>query len=260
MCRRIVIYSCFTTVFFYFISLFVFTPPHTAQIIIIIIIIIIMSALTTQTTCPTDSVAQAIASWIQSITDVDTKVAKARARRQAAEADTSEASDAIEEECHAELCRLKKERREIGVQVTRAMHDLSALAENSGFVVVSSLSSAASSPPTSRGETKSTDRVAVAAAAEVATALTAKEKIATKLGVAVAEIVSLSLLNINRNILVVLYVVLSYYTTDNYLVLADSCSVSTYFVLYIYILFAFLIFSIKYKIFFSLFFIVTYFV
>ena len=48
----------------------------------------------------------------------------------------------------------------------------------------------------------------------------------------------------NINILVVLSVVLSYYTTNNYLVLADSCSVSTYFVLLI--LFASLIFSIKY--------------
>ena len=155
-----------------------------------------MSALATQTTCPTDSVAQAIASWIQSITDIDTQVAKTRARRKAAEADTSEASDAIKEECHAELCRFKKERREIGVQVTKAMHDLSALAENSGFVVVLSSSAAALSSPTTSGETKSTDGVAVAVAAEVATPLTAKDKeeIAVKLGVAVAEIVSLSLL------------------------------------------------------------------
>ena len=62
-----------------------------------------MSALATQTTCPTDSVAQAITSWIQSIAGIDTQVANARARREAAEADTSEASDAIEVECHAEL-------------------------------------------------------------------------------------------------------------------------------------------------------------
>jgi len=160
-----------------------------------------MSALATQSTSPTDSVAHAISSWIQSIADIDTQVAAVRARREAAEADTSEASDAIEDECHAALCRLKKERREIGVQVTNAMHDLSALAENSGIAVVSSSSSAALSSPTSSGETKTKDGVAVAVAAEVATPLTAKDKeeIAVKLGVAVAEIVSLSLLN--RNIL-----------------------------------------------------------
>jgi len=149
-----------------------------------------MSALATQSTSPTDSVAHAISSWIQSIADIDTQVAAVRARREAAEADnTSEASDAIEDECHAALCRLKKERREIGVQVTSAMHDLSALAENSGFAVVSSSSSAALSSPTSSGETKST-----AVAAEVATPLTAEEKIAIKLGVAVNKIVRLSLL------------------------------------------------------------------
>ena len=134
-----------------------------------------MSALATQTTCPTDSVAQAIASWIQSIADIDTQVAKARARRKAAEADTSEASDAIEEECHAELCRLKKERREIGVQVTKIIQDFTALAENSGFVVVSSSSS---------GETKTTEAILTTAAAP-----TKEEKIATKVGVCVDQIV-----------------------------------------------------------------------
>ena len=198
--HALMIYSCFTTaqlttdfIFYLFLShhpyssFFSFLHPTDIKI---------MSALATQSTSPTDSVAHAISSWIQSIADIDTQVAAVRARREAAEADTSEASDAIEDECHAALCRLKKERREIGVQVTSAMHDLSALAENSGFAVVSSSSSAALSSPTSSGETKTTDGVAVAVAAEVATPLTAKDKeeIAVKLGVAVAEIVSLSLL------------------------------------------------------------------
>ena len=59
----------------------------------------------------------------------------------AADLDTSVESDAVEDECSAELRRLKKERRAIGAQVTRAMHDLSALAQNSGFVVPSLSSS-----------------------------------------------------------------------------------------------------------------------
>ena len=104
-----------------------------------------MSALATQTKTPTDvesqTVTQAIASWGEKIANIDTQITDVRARREAADLDTSVESDAIEDECSAELRRLKKERRAIGAQVTNAMHDLSALAQNSGFVVPSLLSS-----------------------------------------------------------------------------------------------------------------------
>ena len=110
-----------------------------------------MSALATQTKAPTDvasqAAAQAVASWGEQIANIDTQITDVRARREAADLDTSVESDAIEDECSAELRRLKKERRAIGAQVTNAMHDLSALAQNSGFVVPSSSSS-------SPGETK----------------------------------------------------------------------------------------------------------
>ena len=113
-----------------------------------------MSALATQTKAPTDvasqAAAQAVASWAEQIANIDTQITDVRARREAADLDTSVESDAVEDECSAELRRLKKERRAIGAQVTRAMHDLSALAQNSGFVVPSSSSSSSSSP----GETK----------------------------------------------------------------------------------------------------------
>ena len=104
-----------------------------------------MSVLATQTKTPTDvesqTVTQAIASWGEKIANIDTQITDVRARREAADLDTSVESDAIEDECSAELRRLKKERRAIGAQVTNAMHDLSALAQNSGFVVPSSSSS-----------------------------------------------------------------------------------------------------------------------
>ena len=114
-----------------------------------------MSALATQTKAPTDvasqEAAQAVASWAEQIANIDTQITDVRARREAADLDTSVESDAVEDECSAELRRLKKERRAIGAQVTRAMHDLSALAQNSGFVVPSLSSSSSSSSP---GETK----------------------------------------------------------------------------------------------------------
>ena len=94
-----------------------------------------MSALATQTTFA-QAHADTVASWTTAITDIDTQITEVRARREAADLDTSEASDVIEDECHAELRRLKKEKREIGVQVTNAIQDLTAIAESSGFVVV----------------------------------------------------------------------------------------------------------------------------
>ena len=115
-----------------------------------------------------------LASWTTAITDIDTQMTEVRARREAADLDTSEASDVIEDECHTELRRLKKEKREIGVQVMKAIQDLTALAESSGFVVVSSSSS---------GETKTTEAITTAAAP------TKEEKIATKVGVRVDQIV-----------------------------------------------------------------------
>ena len=119
--------------------------------------------------------ADTVASWTNAIDDIDIQITKVRARREAADLDTSEASDVIEDECHAELRRLKKEKREIGVQVMKAIQDLTALAESSGFVVVSSSSS---------GETKSTEATTTTAAAAPT-----KEEIAAKLGV--DEIVSI---------------------------------------------------------------------
>ena len=114
-----------------------------------------MSALATQTKTPTDvesqAVTQAIASWGEKIANIDTQITDVRVRREAADLDTSVESDAIEDECSAELRRLKKERCAIGAQVTNAMHDLSALAQNSGFVVPS-LSLSSSSPGESKTE------------------------------------------------------------------------------------------------------------
>ena len=132
-----------------------------------------MSALATPTTFA-QTHADTVASWTTAITDIDTQITEVLARREAAEADTSEASDVIEDECHAALRRLKTERREIGVQVTKIIQDFTALAENSGFVVVSSSSS---------GETKTTEAITTAAAP------TKEEKIATKVGVRVDQIV-----------------------------------------------------------------------
>ena len=133
-----------------------------------------MSALATQTTFA-QAHADTVASWTTAITDIDTQITEVLARREAAEADTSEASDVIEDECHAALRRLKTERREIGVQVTKIIQDFTALAENSGFVVVSSSSS---------GEMKTTEAILTTAAAP-----TKEEKIATKVGVRVDQIV-----------------------------------------------------------------------
>lgn len=132
-----------------------------------------MSALATPTTFA-QTHADTVASWTTAVTDIDTQITEVLARREAAEADTSEASDVIEDECHAALRRLKTERREIGVQVTKIIQDFTALAENSGFVVVSSSSS---------GETKTTEAITTAAAP------TKEEKIATKVGVRVDQIV-----------------------------------------------------------------------
>ena len=133
-----------------------------------------MSALATPTTFA-QTHADTVASWTTAITDIDTQITEVLARREAAEADTSEASDVIEDECHTELRRLKKEKRKIGVQVMKAIQDLTALAESSGFVVVSSSSS---------GETKTTEAILTTAAAP-----TKEEKIATKVGVRVDQIV-----------------------------------------------------------------------
>ena len=133
-----------------------------------------MSALATPTTFA-QTHADTVASWTTAVTDIDTQITEVLARREAAEADTSEASDVIEDDCHAALRRLKKERREIGVQVTKIIQDFTALAENSGFVVVSSSSS---------GEMKTTEAILTTAAAP-----TKEEKIATKVGVRVDQIV-----------------------------------------------------------------------
>ena len=72
-----------------------------------------MSALATQTKTPTDvesqTVTQAIASWGEKIANIDTQITDVRARREAADLDMSVESDAIEDECSAELRRLKDE-------------------------------------------------------------------------------------------------------------------------------------------------------
>ena len=133
-----------------------------------------MSALATQTTFA-QAKANIMSSLTTAITDIDTQMTEVRARREAADHDTSEARDVIEDACHAELRRLKKEKREIGVQVMKAIQDLTALAESSGFAVVSSASS---------GETKSTEATTTTAAEP-----TKEEKIAAKLGVRVDQIV-----------------------------------------------------------------------
>ena len=133
---------CSHASFFFFIlvfSLFFFFRPHhrTKN----------MSALATQTKAPTDvesqALTQAIASWDEKIANIDPQITDLLARRREA-VDI----DKWEDECSAELGRLKKERRAIDAQMTNAMHDLSAL-QNSGLVVPSS--SLSSSSP---GETK----------------------------------------------------------------------------------------------------------
>jgi len=59
-------------------------------------------------------IVKAFAAWKDSTESIDTKIAEVRERREAAELDdTSTESDAVLEQCHAELRSLKRERLKI---------------------------------------------------------------------------------------------------------------------------------------------------